>query len=586
MRISPRSIEAVRETADIVQVAAEFTALKRQGTNYTGLCPFHSENTPSFSVSSGKGFYYCFGCGAGGDAIKLVSELKSLTFTESVAYLAERFGVELEFEGRSPEETQIAQKRRDTYRVLAAAAAYYHKYLLSAESARHALSYLEGRGLNPRTIEVFRIGYAPPGGGFLKASRRINLDPGALDTAGLMSSGGRERFSGRITFPISDHRGRIIGFGARALGDDKPKYLNSPETDLFNKRHLLYGLPQAADTIRREEMAIVVEGYTDVLMLHQAGVQNAIATLGTAVTENHLRRLSSFTDRLYLLFDPDEAGEKAIERTAAVAASMKLDLRVLRLEKDPADWLLEHPVEEFRELLSQAIPVLEYSIRRIVERTRGADAVNRARALPEVERLIKEISDPVLRREAVRLASGALKVSPQSFRSLTQPARSGYDEHRTSRDPDPLIQAERDVLTVALTRPDLVQGILRDGVHISTLPNPLQFVPGDFSDEGHVRLFSILKEYAGADLNTVLADERVRPCQDLMASLIMEGEKLLITPASAKEAWLRLAVLQREDAKRRCSDESAWMSLHGEVQAIKEALTSLRTEMLLESKIE
>ena len=179
-----------------------------------------------------------------------------------------------------------------------------------------------------------------------------------MDAAGLLSPRGGERFFDRITFPISDPRGRMVGFGARALGDDvKPKYLNSPETEIFNKRSLLYGFPQVAEAVRREQSALVVEGYTDVLMLYQSGIKNAVATLGTAMTEQHLKMLSGYAGVIHLLFDPDTAGEKAVERAAATAAELKLDLRVLRLSDDPADWLLEHTAEEFWALLSDAVPV-------------------------------------------------------------------------------------------------------------------------------------------------------------------------------------------------------------------------------------
>ena len=268
MRVSPRSIEEVRDTANIVEVASEFTALKRQGTNYTGLCPYpdHQEKTPSFSVSPEKNFYYCFGCSKGGDAIKLVMELKSFSFGEAVSYLAERSGIELKFEGRSPEEEKVAReratRRRSAYKALAAASAYYHKYLLKSSVAEEARSYLTRRGLNQSTIVEFRLGYAPSRDrpGFAQAARKVGLGREALEAAGLLSSRGGERFADRVTFPISDRRGRVVGFGARSLGDAKPKYINSPETDLFNKRSLLYGFPQVAEAVRREGSALVVEG--------------------------------------------------------------------------------------------------------------------------------------------------------------------------------------------------------------------------------------------------------------------------------------------------------------------------------------
>src|SRR5215204_128185 len=407
--ISPRSIEEVRETANIVEVASEFTALRRQGARFTGLCPYpdHQEKTPSFSVDPSKGFYYCFGCSRGGDAIKLVMDLKSLEFAEAVSYLADRSGVELQFEGGGdPDATRKRSlRRRAVHKALAAATVYYHKYLLTSKTteAQRARRYLEERHIERSTIEEFRWGCGPAGGGggCGGVAGRFDLERGVLDAAGVLSSRGGERFAGRITFPISDRRGRIVGFGARTLGDAQPKYLNSPETEIFNKRDLLYGFPQVSEAIRRERAALVVEGYTDVLMLYQSGIKNAVATLGTATTPGHLKLMSSYTNRLYVLFDPDAAGEKAIQRAAATAADLKLDLRVLRLPEDPADWLLEHSPEEFAEMLKGAVPILEYGIRRIVARTRGAGATERSRAVPEVRSMIQEIKDPVLYREAL-----------------------------------------------------------------------------------------------------------------------------------------------------------------------------------------
>lgn len=582
MRISHHSIEEVRETANLVEVASEFTALRRRGSRYVGLCPYpdHSEKTPSFSVSPEQGFYYCFGCQKGGDAIKLVSEMKSLSFVEAVSYLADRSGVQLEYEGSSPAEAEAAKKRatrrRNTYRALAAAAIYYHKYLHKSSNSEQAREYLRTRRIHGSTIEEFRLGYAPPRGssGFTQAARKLGIGRESLDNAGLLSARGGERFAGRITFPIFDRRGRAVGFGARTLGDDQPKYLNTPETEIFNKRDLLYGLPQALEAIRKERAALVVEGYTDVLMLHQAGIKNAVATLGTATTPSHLRSLSSYADKIYVLFDPDAAGEKAIERAAATAAELRLDLRVLRLTEDPADWLLEHPAEEFRELLSTAVPVLEYSIRRIVERARGADATSRSRAVPEVKSLIQEIRDPVLRREAVRLAAEALGISPRELQRSKPQASTRTPERRLVVPSDPHLQAGREVLALILTRPNLTAGPLENGITSPSLPEPLILRAEDFADEEQAHLFSVLKEHAGEDLDSILSDERIRSSMDQIGALSSEGEKLYPSEASVRQAWLRLGILSRQRAKRETPDYDTKNHLHAEVQKLKGALRS------------
>jgi DNA primase len=612
LRISQRSIEEVREAANIVEVASEFTALRRQGTRFVGLCPYpdHSEKTPSFSVALDQGFYYCFGCQRGGDAIKLVTELKSFSFVEAISYLAERSGVELQLEGGSDSEAAKKRnlRRRNIHRALAAAAVYYHKYLRKSQSpeAEHARRYLKDRGIEFSTIKEFRVGYAPPRGRseFLRAAPRLDLDREILEAAGLLSARGGERFSGRITFPISDRRGRIVGFGARALGEETPKYLNSPETEIFNKRDLLYGFPQVLEAIRRERSALVVEGYTDVLMLYQSGIKNAVATLGTATTPSHLRTLSGYADRIYLLFDPDDAGERATQkvrsaakeaidpdgpkkrsgirnvRQATVAAArMKLDLRVLRLAEDPADWLRKHPPEEFTELLYSAVPILEYVFRRKIRGSQSADTAGRSRAMSEIKELLREIraEDPIFYQDALRLAAEALSISPQ----LLEEPGAAVPPASTSPEPgpaDPWEEAGREVLALILARPRLTAKPLQRGVQTSAMPEPFELRPEDFGEETDASIFVLLREHAGEGLDAVLSDGRARPLMDRIGTLVSEGERLYASEASVREAWLRLGILRRQRSKRETPDYDEKEALQTEIQTLKEALLAVSAE--------
>lgn len=594
MRISQRSIERVREAADIVEVASEFTALRRQGARYTGLCPYHQEKTPSFSVSPGQGFYYCFGCNKGGDAIKLLTELKNLSFSDAVTELSERYGVELEFEGSPDHRTdeqrrRAAEERRSGYKALAAAVTYYHKYLLQSSAAERARNYLEERGIKISTIKEFKLGYSPPRGnrGFLDVAEKVGLKRDALESAGLVSGRGGERFAGRITFPISDRRGRMVGFGARALGDEKPKYLNSPETVYFNKRTLLYGIPQVAEGMRKTRTAIVVEGYTDVLMLYQAGIRNAVATLGTAITGHHLKSLSGYADRIYLLFDPDEAGERAVERAATETANMQLDLHVLNLRGDhgvaldPADWLLEHEPDEFSERLKDATPILEYSIRRIAERTFGAGAADRSRAVPEVRELMGRIEDPVMNREALRLASEALRVDPAVLRQEVQRGASARPQQaalaQKKLPEDPLYRAGRELLSLMIVRPDIAADPLAEGLKNPALDGSVRLEPRDFAHHMHRRLFQLLRDYAGQDIALALSDERARTgrTMDAISVLHAEGEKMFPSSASFAEAWLRVAVLSRERDKQETADFDEKEHLRKEIEQLKTALRSV-----------
>ena len=529
-------------------------------------------------------------CQRGGDAIKLVSELKNFSFVDAVSYLAERSGVDLEFEGRGDPEAarELNVRRRAIHKALAAAAVYYHKYLLKSRSpeAENARNYLNSRNFDHSTIEEFRLGYAPPRGvgGFASAATKLGFDRKILDAAGLLSARGGERFSGRITFPISDRRGRMVGFGARALDDDHPKYLNSPETEIFNKRDLLYGFPQVSDALRKERAALVVEGYTDVLMLYQSGIKNAVATLGTATTPAHLRTLSGYADRIYVLFDPDAAGERAIERAAATAAELRVDLRVLRLPEDPADWLLQHPPQEFTDLLKGSVPVLEYGIHRIVQRARGAGATERSRAVPEVQNLIGEIKDPVLRREALRLASEALGLDPAVLeREPKRTPETSRTRAATARPTDPHQQAGREVLSVLLARPQLSAGLLKNGSEASSPPEPIALRPEDFWGEVQAQLFSLLKEHAGEEFDDVVADDRARPYMDQLGALAARAEQirredLYASDKAVREAFLRLAILSRQRDKRETTDFDEKERLRLEIQALTHSLRAVSAE--------
>ena len=601
MRISQRSIDEVRDATDIVEVASEFTALRRQGARLSGLCPYpdHQEKTPSFNVTPDKGFYYCFGCQRGGDAIKLLMELKGLDFAEAVSYVADRSGVELHYEGGGDADAAKKQagRRKSIHKALAAAAVYYHKYLLKSKTpeAEQARKYLKGRGLTASTIEEFRLGYAPRGAsGFLQPARRLGIGRAVLDAAGLLSQRGGERFAGRITFPISDRRGRIVGFGARTLGDAQPKYRNSPETEIFNKRDLLYGFPQVAQAVNRERAAIIVEGYTDVLMLYQSGIKNAVATLGTATTPGHLRLLSSYVDRIYMLFDPDTAGERALERadatvrelersgggnTVSAATKLKLDLRVLRLPEDPADWLLKHSADEFREMLSGATTLLEYLFRRRAERARGAGAAERSRMMAEIQEVIGRIDDPVFYRDALRVAAEALGVSPQELQSGRR-QRTVEAPQRKTPAASPLEQAGREVLTLMLAHPQLTGELLEKGVRVPYRPHPFRLDDADFGDEAQASLFRLLKSHPAQALDSILAADAARERMDELVALGAEAEEmrqndLHSSRGAARETWLRLGILSRQRAKRDTPDYDKKGELQAEMQVLKEALRAV-----------
>jgi DNA primase len=339
-------------------------------------------------------------------------------------------------------------------------------------------------------------------------------------------------------------------------------------------------------------------------MLYQSGIKNAVATLGTATTPSHLRTLSGYADRIYLLFDPDEAGERATQkvrsaareaidpedprkragignvRQATVAAArMKLDLRVLRLAEDPADWLRNHRPEEFTELLYGAVPILEYVFRHKIQRSRSADTAERSRAMSEIKDLLREIrvEDPIFYQDAVRLAAEALSIDPEI---LEQPGVA-VPRANTSPEPgptDPLEEAGREVLALILARPNLTARPLQRGVQASALPEPFALSPDDFGDEIDARIFTLLREHAGEGLDAVLSDGRARPLMDRIGSLVSEGEKLYASEASVREAWLRLGILRRQRNMRETPDYDEKEMLQAEIKTLKEALLAVSAE--------
>jgi DNA primase len=382
-RLHPRTIEAVKERADIVDVVGEHVVLKKKGREFVGICPFHDDTSPSMTVSPAKQFYYCFSCGAGGNAIKFLMELQRTSFSEVVLDLARRYQVPVDtVEGPQQERLRQQLSRREgLYRVMSLAAGWFRSQLRAPEG-QAALAYLrESRGLSEATIESFGLGYAPDRwDGLLRHLQQVEgLAPELLEAAGLVvprkgGDGFYDRFRHRLMVPIRDRQGRVIAFGGRSLDGGEPKYLNSPETEVFVKGQHLFGLDRAADAIRRDDRAVLVEGYFDVIALHAAGIGNAVAALGTALSGRQITQLCRCCDsrRLILNFDSDGAGLRAAQRAIGEAEQLALqgqiELRVLHLPagKDPDEFLREHGPGEYRALLDQAPLWFDWQIERVL----------------------------------------------------------------------------------------------------------------------------------------------------------------------------------------------------------------------------
>jgi DNA primase len=427
-RIRQDDIDAVKERTDIVQLVGNYLTLKKSGhDSLSGLCPFHQEKTASFSVSPSKQVFYCFGCGKGGDAITFLRELEHLSYVEAIERLAQTAGVHLRYEGDSLAERRAAEHRAALYRANEEAAALYRTMLAGGREAEDARAYVTERGITAEAIERFGIGYAPGYPDFLL--RRLvgssGLSPEILLEAGLATRGDdgtvRDRFRSRITFPIEDLQGRNIGFGARVLPSDpraseQAKYLNTAETPIYRKQEILYNLHRARSTIARSGEAFVVEGYTDVIGLAQAGIDNVVATCGTALGEKHLALLSRFAERAVLAFDSDEAGARAAERASAFQEAFPIQAVVMVIPEglDPAEFVAKHGAQGVRAAATHARPLVEYMIRRTVERHDLGTVEGRSAAVAAALPYLQQLADPVRRSEYAGLLADLSGVSESS----------------------------------------------------------------------------------------------------------------------------------------------------------------------------
>ena len=413
-RLHPDTVEAVKQRVDIVDVISEHVVLRKRGKDHTGLCPFHEDRSPSFSVSPSKQLYYCFGCGAGGNSIKFLMEIGKRSFTDVVLDLAKRYQVPVQT--LEPAQRQELQRqlslREQLYEVLALSSKFY-EHALRQPDGQKALSYLlEQRQLDEATIQQFQLGYAPSGWqvlyGYLIEQKHFPVE--LVEQAGLIvprqeGKGYYDRFRDRLMIPIHDLQGRVIGFGGRSLGDEQPKYLNSPETELFDKGKTLFALDQARVAIAKQDRAVVVEGYFDVIALHAAGIQNVVASLGTALNAAQVRMLLRYCEskQIVLNFDADAAGHKAAERAIGEVAELayqgEVQLRVLNLPagKDPDDYLKTHTAQDYRDLLFDAPIWLDWQIQQILATTDLSQSDQFQQSTQEIAKLLGNLPNATLR---------------------------------------------------------------------------------------------------------------------------------------------------------------------------------------------
>src|SRR6516164_3704340 len=434
--------DRVKQQADIVRVIGDYVRLKKSGQNFTGLCPFHGEKTPSFAVHPVKQIFHCFGCGKGGDVFTFVMEMEKCQFPEAVRVVAEKCGIAIPRpKERTPEERKENQQRAALIEMHKEAQSFFVRQLETTAEGKAARAYLEDRGLDEQTIAQFGIGYAPSGGDILLRLLKPKYAEKLLAESGLLSrdQGGRlfDRFRRRITFPIANESGKIVAFGCRALGDEQPKYLNSPETRVYSKSNVLYHMDRAKDAIRRQDFAILVEGYMDAIAVARAGISNVVASCGTSLAEPQIKLLGRFTKRVIVNYDPDPAGQAAAERSISLLLEQDFEVRVLALpavgekKADPDLFIREKGSGAYMQALKKAPPYIEY----LIGRTREMDLTTgqgKLRALNFLMPYVQKIPNRLLRTEWAKIIAEHLHIEEPVLRAaLSKAALDRRSEIRT-----------------------------------------------------------------------------------------------------------------------------------------------------------
>ena len=568
------TIDRVRDAVDMVQLVGQKTDLRRVGTRWTGLCPFHDERTPSFSVNPEEKLYYCFGCSEGGDAFKFVQQTEALDFQEAVELLAERFNVRVEREADDPRADERRRRRERLHTLLDRASRFYSAYLRESAEAAPARDYLASRGLSDEVLAEFRVGYSPSAWDrMIVGARQSGFSEEELVAAGLAqrgrSGGLYDRFRGRIMFPLADSRGRVLGFGARQMGEGRgPKYLNTSENDLYHKGRQLFGIDVARKEAMRTARFVVVEGYTDVLALHQAEIREAVAIMGTALTQEQLAELAKVGDGnrrglVYLALDADRAGQDAMLRASRLAEDRGIDLRVVEMPEgtDPADLVTREGSQAFKERMERAVPMIEFQVRRVLADADLDTPSGRDKALGEARELISVVPERTATRDAlVREAADRLDVPVDYVLAPARPAAATPEAAPTQASPAELsLRWEREFLIRCLSSGELGHDYLSRpddeqfsseltrrarGVFVAEFDDPVPSVPED-----DPRLAALVTDLAFAAQERPPTDERtlefsllqleLRRIQREIRRAAQEGQLARQTELAAAEQTVR-----------------------------------------------
>ncbi len=584
MAIPSYLIDQIRQTSNIVEVVSEYLPLKKTGSNFKALCPFHQEKTPSFIVSPQKEIFHCFGCGEGGNVFNFLMKHEKISFIEAVEKLAKRAGISLPKDKVSQDESSRVSRERDAlFEINQHAASFYHRFLKSSPSAEKAWDYLKERGLKDEVINKFALGYAPgSGSNLLEAAVNKGYSKSLLEKAGLITfsekrNDYRDLFLDRIIFPISDVKSRVIGFGGRVLGDHLPKYLNSPETPVFNKGKALYALDFAKESIQKKNQVIVVEGYTDVLTCHQFGVENSVATLGTALTSDHISTILRYAEEVVIVYDADTAGVKAALRglDLLIGSGVKVKVSILPRGTDPDDFLRSQGLEKFQRQISQSVSLVDHWIKLISETTDLKSFEGKVAVLEEVLPIIARIKNLVEQKDEIKKLSQLIsleedtlllelsRIDRKTYRwekpsSLdTRRSHEGFSIKGVQGSPplEGILKAERGLVQVMINYPEEIETIR---VEIT----PEDFLISDLSTTVHViyELHDKKEPIHPAVIMDRICSQDLQSSNQvnqIIASLAMEEKKTEFSPGMVNALIERVKIHKSEEEKERIREELA-----------------------------
>jgi len=570
-------IDQIRQSNNIVEVISGYLPLKKTGSNFKALCPFHQEKTPSFLVSPQKEIFHCFGCGEGGNVFNFLMKHEKISFIEAVERLAERAGISLPKDRADREEaSRISQERKSLFEINRHAADFFHRCLKSSPSAQTAREYLKKRGLKEEIIDKFGLGYAPGSGkGLLEAAVNKGYSKELLKKAGLITfsekrNDYRDLFYDRVIFPISDVQSRIIAFGGRVLGERLPKYLNSPESGVFYKGKTLYALNLAKESIQKKNQVIVLEGYTDILTCHQFGIENSVATLGTALTGDHVSIISRYAEEVVIIYDADTAGVKATLRGLDLLIGSGLKVKVVALPQgtDPDDFLRSQGAEKFKREISRSLSLVDYRIKLVSQNTDLSNSEGKVAVVEEVLPTIARIKNLVEQKEEIKKLSRLISVDEETLllelgrinRKTYQWEQPFYKEElsRDFRDPtsqEGVLKAEKGLVQVMLNFPEEIETI------------KVEVVPEDFLISDLSRIVKVIYELYDKkkSINPAIIMDRIYG-QDLqfsakinqvIASLGIEEKKAEFSPETVNALIDRIKMHKPEEEYRKIGEEVA-----------------------------